>query len=274
MREIRKQLTSGENILDNHQNCCKVSIVTVAYNCEKTIEDSILSVALQAYSNIEHIIIDGSSTDQTMAVIEKHKDKIQYFISEPDQGMYDAMNKGIRLASGDIIGILNADDVFDNIHCISWVVEEFEKKNVQAVCGNLVYVAPENLNKIVRYYYSEYFKPYMFAYGFMPPHPAFFVKKSCYEKYGLYKTDYTIAADFELIVRFLYTYNLNYSCLSKVLVRMRTGGISTRGIKSNWVINKEIVKACEENKIQTNMAKVLLKYFFKLFQLIHRPGLK
>ncbi len=261
-------------MLENNRHNYKVSIITVAYNCERTIEDSILSVASQAYPHKEHIVIDGASTDNTMAIIERHKDKIQHVVSEPDKGMYDAMNKGIRLASGDIIGILNADDVYDNILCISSVVEEFEKNNTQAVCGNLVYVSPENLDKILRYYNSETFKPYMFAYGIMPAHPAFFVKKSCYEKYGSYKTDYAISADFELVARFLYTHGVVYRCLPKVLVRMRTGGISTRGIKSNWVINKEIIRACEENKIQTNMAKVLSKYFFKLFQLIHRPGLK
>jgi glycosyltransferase involved in cell wall biosynthesis len=249
----------------------KVSIITVVHNGEKTIEDSILSVASQVYPNKEHIIIDGSSSDHTISIIEKHKDRIQQIVSEPDKGMYDAMNKGIQLASGDIIGILNADDVYDNRNCISSVVKEFERKNVQAVCGNLVYVSHRNLNKIVRYYNSENFKPYMFAYGIMPAHPAFFVKKRCYEKYGLFKIDYSISADFELLVRFLRTYGLTYSCLPKVLVRMRTGGISTRGIKSNWVINKEIIRACKENKINTNMPKILLKYFIKIFQLIRKP---
>ena len=258
-------------MLENNKYNYKVSIITVVYNCEKTIEDSILSVAAQVYPNKEYIIIDGLSTDNTMAIIEKHKDKIQKVVSEPDQGMYDAMNKGINLASGDIISILNADDFYDNMNCISLVVKKFEKNNIQALCGNLVYVSPKNLNKIVRYYNSEGFKPSMFAYGIMPAHPAFFVKKSCYEKYGVYKTDYVISADFELVTRFLYTHNLIYSCLPKVLVRMRTGGISTRGIKNNWVLNKEIIRACKENKIQTNMIKVLLKYLIKFFQFIRRP---
>ena len=249
----------------------KVSIITVVCNGEKTIEDSILSVASQSYPNKEHIIIDGSSTDSTIAIIEKHKDKIQQFVSEPDKGMYDAMNKGIKLASGDIIGILNADDVYNNMNCISSVVKEFERKKVEAVCGNLIYVPHDDLNKIVRYYNSENFKPYMFAYGIMPAHPAFFVKKNCYEKYGLFKTDYSISADFELVARFLKTNGLTYTCLRKVLVKMRTGGVSTRDFRSNWVINKEIIRACKENKINTNMAKVLLKYFLKIFQLIRKP---
>ena len=261
-------------MLKKKKNSYKISIITVVYNCEKTIEDSILSVTSQTYPHIEHIIIDGASTDNTMLIIEKHKDKIQHVISEPDKGMYDAMNKGIMLASGDIIGMLNADDVYDNINCINWVVEEFVKKKVQALCGDLVYVSPGNLNKIVRYYNSQYFKPYMLAFGIMPPHPAFFAKRDCFEKYGLYKTDYAIAADFELIVRFLHTYTLSYSCIPKVIVKMRTGGVSTKSIKSNWIINKEIIRACEENKIHTNMLKVLLKYLIKLFQLVRRPNLK
>lgn len=249
----------------------KVSIITVVYNCEKTIEDTILSVFSQNYQNMEHIIIDGSSTDNTMEAVKKHKDKIQIVVSEPDQGMYDAMNKGIRLASGDIIGMLNADDVYANTDCISTVVKEF-KKNIQAVCGNLVYVPPENLNKVVRYYRADNFKPYMFAYGIMPPHPAFFVRKKNYEKYGLFKTDYSISADFEFIARLLSTHRVSYSCIPMVLVRMRTGGISTSGFRSNWILNKEIIRACRENNIKTNMVKVLLKYFIKMFQFVQRPN--
>ncbi len=250
----------------------KVSIITVVYNGGKTLKDTILSVASQVYPDIEYIVIDGSSTDSTMEIIETHRDEIQTIVSEPDKGMYDAMNKGIMLASGDIIGILNADDVYDNENCISSVVNEFKANKVQAVCGDLVYVEPNNLNKIVRFYSSENFKTYMFAYGIMPAHPAFFVKKECYEMFGFFKTDYLISADFELVTRFLSTNGVSFSCLSKVLVRMRTGGMSTKGIQNNWIINKEIIRACKENNINTNMFKVLLKYFIKVFQLIKRPG--
>jgi glycosyltransferase involved in cell wall biosynthesis len=252
----------------------KVSIITVGLNCEKTIEDTILSVASQSYADKEHIIIDGASTDNTMAIVRKHENKIAHIVSEPDKGMYDAMNKGINLASGDIIGILNSDDVYHDTNSIHMVAETFASKKVQAVCGDIVYVSAEDQNRIVRYYRAAAFKPYMFAYGTMPPHPGFFVKKRCYETYGVFKTDYLIAADFELMTRFLHTRNISYACLPKVLVKMRTGGISTSSIKSNYILNKEVIRACKENNIHTHMGKVLLKYTTKLFQLIRRPGLK
>jgi glycosyltransferase involved in cell wall biosynthesis len=249
----------------------KVSVITVGYNCEKTIADTILSVASQTYSDREHIIIDGASTDHTMAIVKKHENKIAHIVSEPDKGMYDAMNKGISLASGDIIGILNADDMYYDNDCIRKVAAAFDRHRVQAVCGDIVYVCPEDPDKIVRYYKAVSFKPYMFAYGTMPPHPGFFVKKACYDAYGLYQTDYEIAADFELVTRFLYTRNISYVCLPEVMVKMRTGGVSTRGIKSNWILNKEIIRACRENNIDTHMGKILLKYPMKFLQLIRRP---
>ena len=252
-------------------NKIKVSIVTVTFNCHRTIQDTITSVANQKYPFIEHIVIDGASTDGTQDIIEQNRSKIRYFVSEPDNGIYNAMNKGIKLASGSIVGVLNGDDVFYDRECISVVVEEFKKKKVQAVCGNLVYVSPKNLENIVRYYNSEGFSPKMFAYGNMPAHPAFFVYRECYKKYGLYKEDYTIASDFELLLRFLGTHKISYSCLAKVLVKMRTGGVSNQNFRSTWILNKEIVRACRENNVNTNIFKVLLKYPRKVFQLIKRP---
>lgn len=250
----------------------KVSIITVSYNCEATIEDTILSVAAQDYYDKEHIVIDGGSTDKTMEIVEKHGAIIQHYISEPDNGIYDAMNKGIKLATGDAIGILNADDIYFDSTCISEVVNAFTEKKVCAICGNLVYVAPNNLNKTVRFYSSKGFQPNMFAFGMMPAHPAFFVLRNCYESFGLYKEDYRIAADFELLLRFLKIHGISYHCIPRTLVKMRTGGVSTRNIKSNWILNKEILKACKENKINTNMVKILLKYFIKLPQLFQRPS--
>ncbi len=250
----------------------KVSIITVVYNGEKTIEDTILSVASQDFPSIEHIIIDGASTDNTLNIVKKHKNKVTHFISEPDTGLYDAMNKGIKCATGDIIGILNADDIYYNSDCISSVVKEFEEKKVEVVYGNLVYVSSNNLKKILRYYNSEFFTIGRFAYGFMPAHPTFFVYKKLYEKFGYYKTNYLIAADFELLVRFLSKYRASYSCLGKVLVKMRMGGVSTKNLKSNWILNKEILRACKENMIKTNLIKIWSKYFIKLFQFVQRPN--
>ncbi|MDA3788510.1 MAG: glycosyltransferase family 2 protein, partial [Desulfobacula sp.] len=199
----------------------------MSYNCETTIEDTILSVAAQDYSRKEHIVIDGCSTDKTMEIVKKHAAIIQQYISEPDNGIYDAMNKGIKLATGDVIGILNADDIYFDSTCISEVVNAFEEKEVSAICGNLVYVSPNNLNKTIRFYSSEGFAPKMFEFGMMPAHPAFFVLRKCYESFGLYKEDYKIAADFELLLRFLKIHGISYHCISKNLVKMRTGGVST-----------------------------------------------
>lgn len=246
----------------------KVSIITVCYNAETTIEHTIQSVLNQTYNDVEYIIIDGASTDKTVDIITQYKDKLSCFISEPDKGIYDAMNKGISKATGDIVGILNADDFYVDNDVISTVAKVFKEKNVDSVFADLVYLRPENLDKTVRHYSSKNFHPEKFTYGWMPAHPTFFVKKICYEKYGLFKTDYKIAADYELLVRFLYRHQISYYYLNKVLIKMRTGGVSTRNLKSNWTLNKEIIRACSENDIKTNMFKVSFKYFKKIFELI------
>ena len=237
----------------------KFSIITVVYNNKDTIQDTINSVLSQKHDDIEHIILDGASTDGTAEVINEtikiHKENIK-FISEKDNGIYDAMNKGIGLATGDIIGMLNSDDFYNNNNVISIVANEFMTKNVDSVFADLVYVRPEYSDKIVRYYSSANFDPKKMAYGWMPAHPTFFVRKELYDQYGLYKTDYQIAADYELIARFLVKNKVNYSYIPKVLVKMRTGGVSTRNLKSNWILNKEILRACAENGIKTNMIKM------------------
>jgi len=253
----------------------KISIITVVYNNKETIQDTIDSVCSQHYDNIEYIIIDGESTDGTIEVINEtiqmHSQRNITFISEKDNGAYDAMNKGIDLADGDIIGILNSDDVYNDKHCLSIVVNELQEKSTDSVFANLVYVRPNNPYKVVRYYSSANFSPKKFAFGWMPAHPTFFVRRKCYEKYGKYKTNYIIAADYELLVRFFTTNQISYSYIPKVLVRMKVGGVSTKNFKSNWILNKEIVRACKENGIKTNLLKVHLKYFIKSLQLIKRP---
>lgn len=173
----------------------KVSIITVVYNNVTTIEDTILSVASQTHPNFEHIIVDGVATDGTLAIIKKHHDKITTTISEPDHGIYDAMNKGIKLASGDVVGMLNSDDIYFDSSVISTVVNQFKTKKVDSVFADLVYVNGDNLQKVVRYYRSAGFEPGRFAYGFMPAHPTFFTRREVYEKYGLFKTNYKIASE-------------------------------------------------------------------------------
>lgn len=250
----------------------KISIITVSYNSQATIADTILSVASQDYPDKEHIIIDGASTDKTMDIVQSYASVLSRVVCEPDKGIYDAMNKGIARATGDIVGILNADDMFYDAFCLTAVAAAFQKNDVAAVCGDLVYVDPVNLKKHVRFYPAAGFAPWMFAFGMMPPHPGFFVQRRYYQTLGMYKVNYKIAADFELLLRFLKKANISYTCIPKTLVKMRTGGISTRSLKSTWLLNTEVLRACRENQVQTSMVHILAKYGVKLFQLVQRPG--
>lgn len=247
----------------------QISIVTATYNAAATIADTLLSVQGQTHP-CEHIVIDGASTDNTLEIIREISPHAR-IMSEPDNGIYDAMNKGIRMATGDIVGTLNADDFYINNLVLEKVAKIFATKNVDAVFADLVFVNPDNLNKVVRYYRADNFNPSKFAYGWMPPHPTFFVRREIYEKYGTFQTDYRIAADFELMVRFMARQRISYFHLPEVIVKMRTGGVSTRNFKSNWILNKEIVRACSENDIKTNLIKVYSKYLTKIFQLVVKP---
>jgi len=248
----------------------KISIITVSYNSADTIEDTITSVLNQDYPEIEYIIIDGASTDNTMDIVNRYRKKISRVISEPDKGIYDAMNKGIRLATGDVIGILNADDFYIDNHVITKVAKGFEIPDVGAVFADLVYVKPENVNKTVRRYSSKAFTPSKFAYGWMPAHPTFFLKKKFYKQYGLYKTDYKIAADYELLIRMLYLNKVPYNYIPKILIKMRLGGVSTNSLQSNLILNQEILRACKENGIKTHLLKIYSKYPRKLLELLKR----
>jgi glycosyltransferase involved in cell wall biosynthesis len=248
---------------------CKVSIITVVWNNKKTIKDAINSVLNQTYKNIEYIIIDGASTDGTIKVIKNYKDKITKFISEPDKGLYDAMNKGVALATGDVVGILNSDDFYIDEFVIEKVIKTFKDQKVDSVYADLVYIKPENLNKTVRYYDSSKFNPSKFAYGWMPAHPTFFVKREVYERYGNFRTDLKIAADFDILARFLHTHKISYYYMKEVLVKMRVGGVST-SFSSLWINNIEQLQACKNNNIKTNIFKILSKYPNKIMELIDK----
>ena len=246
----------------------KVSIITVVYNGSQTIEYAIRSILKQDYYNVEYIIIDGQSTDDTLEKISPYQSQITHLISEPDNGIYDAMNKGLKLATGDIIGLLNSDDFYADTTIISQVVKEFQDHSVDLVFGDIVFVKPDNLDKITRYYSSANFHSDKFAWGWMPAHPSCFLKREVYEKYGYFKINYQIAADYEILTRFMAKHGITYSYLPQIFVKMRTGGVSSRSWQSNWILNQEIVRACHENGIQTNIAKVMLKYFTKIFQFV------
>ena len=249
----------------------KISIITVTYNSASTFRDSIESVLKQSYSDIEYIVVDGHSKDNTVDIIKEYEPKFNgrlRWISEKDKGMYDAMNKGIRMSTGDIVGILNSDDFYHRNDVIAEIAKGFIDKNVQATFADVRFVHPGNLDKTVRYYSSKNFYPRRFRFGFMPAHPSFFTYKKNFETYGYYQTDYKIAADYELLTRFLYTHQLRYKYLPLDVMKMRTGGMSTASWKSNVILNKEIVRACKENGIYTNLFILSLKYFVKVFELI------
>ena len=250
----------------------KISIITVSWNSQETIKDTIDSVLSQTYQNIEYIIIDGASIDGTVKIVQSYGDKITKFVSEPDKGLYDAMNKGVALATGNIIGMLNSDDLYIDKFAIEKVVKEFSEKQIDSVYADLVYVKSENLDKTVRYYDSSKFNLLKFAYGWMPAHPTFFVKKKVYEKYGVFRTDLKIAVDFDMLIRFLYTHKISYSYMQDVLVKMRIGGIST-SFSSIWINNIEQLQVCHDNNIDTNIFKILLKYPGKIFGFFKKKAL-
>ncbi|HZX74425.1 MAG TPA: glycosyltransferase family 2 protein [Cyclobacteriaceae bacterium] len=245
----------------------KISLITVSYNSAATIGDSIHSILSQDYKDIEYIVVDGNSKDGTVEIVKSFGDQITW-MSEPDKGIYDAMNKGLKMATGDIIGILNSDDFYSDQTIISAVAKEFKDETLDAVYADLIVVDPQNLKKVVRTYSSKKWYPEKFARGFMPAHPTFFVRKKYYEKLGLFKTDYKIAADYELLIRFLYVNKLKYKYMPLTMVVMRKGGASSSGLKSNLILNQEIMRACKENGISTNYLRIYSKYFIKLFELI------
>ncbi|XOV91141.1 MAG: glycosyltransferase family 2 protein [Bacteroidota bacterium] len=250
----------------------KISIVTVTYNSANTLQGTLDSVNSQTYPNIEHILIDGASTDGTVDLIKKstaRSDDSQTgykWISEPDQGMYDALNKGIAMVSGDIIGILNSDDRFHDETILEQVAQAFEDPEVDAIYGDIRFVQPGNPEKTQRYYSSKHWNPEKFAWGYMPAHPSVYIRKKFYDQLGTFKTDYTIAADYELLIRFLYTHQLRTRYLPLLMVDMLPGGLSNQSWKSRWLLNKEIVRGCRENGIRTNMIKLSFKYFRKVFE--------
>jgi glycosyltransferase involved in cell wall biosynthesis len=243
-----------------------ISIITASYNSVRTISDTINSVLAQTYPKIEYIIIDGCSTDGTIDIVKSFGNRISKFISEPDNGIYDAINKGIRFSRGSIVGILNSDDIFYDNCIIEKIVEAFTGNDIEAVFGDAQFVHPVKTSKIIRYYSSKSFSSDRFKYGYMPAHPTFYVKRGLFEKLGYYKTNYKIAADFELLIRFLHGYSLKYRYLEMPFVSMRMGGVSNKSMWSKFVINKEIARACKENGIRTNYFFIYTKYFLKMFE--------
>lgn len=245
----------------------KISIITATFNSATTIKDTLQSVNAQTYPNIEHIIVDGSSKDNTLNIVRKYGERISKIISEPDKGIYDAMNKGIQASTGDVIGILNSDDYFTSNDVISVVAKTFNENDIDALYGDVHFVNPDNLNKIVRYYSSKYFKPSLFRFGFTPAHPSFYMKKKCFDKFGLYSLDYIISADYDLLLRYLYKHKIRSKYVQKYFVTMRTGGISTKSMKNRKLMNNEIIASCKKHGVKTNIFLLSVKYLYKIFEL-------
>jgi len=246
----------------------KISIITVCFNSDKYLRDTILSVLSQDYDDIEYILVDGASKDDTLDIIKEYEPLFNgrmKWISESDKGLYDAMNKGIKLASGDVVGTLNSDDFFTSSDVISRIAAAFNMdEELELLYGDIHFVNPGDLNKSVRYYSSSVFKPSLLRLGFMPAHPSMYIRRECFDKYGYYALDYKIAADFDLVARYVYTHRVKNKYLKMDFVTMRTGGESANRL----LLNKETVLACRRNGITTNIFLLSLKYFYKVFEYI------
>lgn len=247
----------------------KISIITVVYNNDKTIKSAIESVLTQSYSNIEYVIIDGGSSDKTVNIINEYKDQIGYFISEKDKGIYDAMNKGINSATGDVIGILNSDDLYQDTNVIENVMNQFNQNpSIDIVYGDLVYVKSDNVNKVVRNWKSNTYYNRFFENGNVPPHPSLFVKKRIYEEAGLFNLDFKLAADYEFMLRIFKKYNFKSKYINKVIVKMRLGGATNQSFSNIKKQNKEIMYAWKKNSLRTPILLMPLKIIKRLFQFI------
>lgn len=243
----------------------KVSIITACYNSAATIKQTITSVLQQTYANIEYIIVDGGSTDNTLQIVKTMLPIFNgrlIYISEQDKGIYDAMNKGIRMATGDVVGILNSDDYFTAHDVIEKMVSSFTE-DVAAVYGDVHFVREDDTTNRVRYYSGVFFTPWLVKFGFIAPHPSFYIRKSVYDKYGLYNIKYKISADFELVARICYVNKIKTKYLHQDFVTMRIGGASTKNLRSRWIGLRETLQACNDLGINTNILNIMMKYLIK-----------
>jgi len=246
----------------------KISIITAVYNRVGTIGQCVSSVKSQSWPNVEHVVIDGASSDGTIKVLQSCLSKQAVWVSEPDKGIYDALNKGVSLASGEIIGLMHSDDLYSNDYVLAEVAQIFADPTVDAVYGDAAFFHPGAIEKFVRRYRSNRFSPKTIAWGWMPAHTALFLRRNVYERFGVFKTNYKIAADFEFVARIFHTGQLSARYIPKILVHMQTGGASTGGWRSNLLLNKEVIRACRENSIPTNWFKLLSKYPLKLLEFL------
>lgn len=246
-----------------------ISIITATFNSAKTLKDTIQSVLRQTNKDFEYLIIDGGSTDETIDIVKSYESEFSgrlKWVSEKDQGIYDAMNKGIKMASGDVVGILNSDDYFTSDDILQTVDNAFKSHEIDAIYGDIHFIRDGNPQKCVRYYSSRMFRPFWLRFGFMPAHPSFYCKREVFEKAGLYSLDYKIGADYEMMVRLFKKYRIMSQYINKDFVTMRTGGASNNNVRSRITIINEDVKACKENGVYTNSLFVMLKFMYKIFE--------
>jgi glycosyltransferase involved in cell wall biosynthesis len=246
----------------------KVSIITAVRNGAGTIAATLRSVSEQNHPDIEHVVVDGASSDQTVDIVRAAPTRGLRLLSEPDKGVYDAFNKGLALASGDVIAFLNCGDTYYSSEVVAQVVARFAAAELDAVFGDVIIVDARDTSVAVRHYRSSRFRPSRLAYGFMPAHPTLFLRRAVYERHGGYDPSYRIAGDFEFVARIFGDHSLRYACLPHLLVRMPRGGLSTAGPRSNWIITREMQRACAKNAISTNLLKLMLRFPIKFTEFL------
>lgn len=246
----------------------KVSIITAVYNGQSSILETLDSVATQGYPSIEHIVIDGASRDSTAALVRKGATRVAQFVSEPDAGVYDAFNKGLRLASGDVIAFLNCGDTYVSTNVVSRMMDVLSLHGVQAAFADVLITDSRDYDRVIRRYSSKKFSPQRMAYGLMPAHPSLFLRREVYERVGEYDTRYRIAGDFELCLRVFVTASTPYRYLNEAIVRMPSRGLSNRGWRSKLTITREMAEACAMNDIRTSFAKLCLRFPLKLLEML------
>lgn len=247
----------------------KFSIITAVFNRAETIRNAVQSVQVQTYTNVEHVVVDGASTDGTLDILKENLGANAVFLSEPDKGIYDALNKGLALATGDIIGFMHSDDSYANERVLETVARAFEVSDIDGVYADVLFFRPAAPDKPVRRYRSDRFSADRLAWGWMPAHTTLFLRRRVYEKYGHFNITYKIAADFEFIARILADRKVELTYIPEVLVHMDTGGASTVGLKNTIRLNQEVKRACAENGIRTNWFKILSKYPLKMLEYIY-----
>lgn len=239
------------------------------YNNKETIAEAIESVLSQSYADIEYIVVDGASTDGTLEVLGQYKEQITTFVSEPDKGIYDGLNKGVALATGDVVGFLHSDDLFENEQVLAKVAHTFQEQKVDSIYGDLTYVRKEDTEKVVRYWKSADFSMKKLKNGWMPPHPTFYVKREVYEKFGAFDSSFKIAADYDCILRFLGREQISTAYIPEVLVKMRVGGASNKSLKNLIQKSREDFRAMKNNGVG-HIGSLLMKNAVKIPQFFKR----